>query len=71
MDAQIGELHVSVPFAQMAPVMTKERFCDLTGVPIGVLEGWIQREYIPSVTFGKRTLVNCVKLCQILLESDV
>lgn len=43
------------------PVMTPERFCELTGVSEGVLQGWMNRGYVPVVIVGRRRLVNLVK----------
>ncbi|MGR8934833.1 MAG: hypothetical protein ACU837_10660 [Gammaproteobacteria bacterium] len=44
------------------PVMTQEKFSELTGVKPGVLRGWIDKDYLPSVLVGKHRLVNIVKL---------
>lgn len=50
------------------PVMNKERFSDLTGVPIGVIEGWVNRGYIPTIVIGKHRLINLVQLTQDCIE---
>lgn len=51
---------VQAPVVQV-PVMTAERFCELTGVSEGVLLGWMNRGYVPVVIVGRRRLVNLVK----------
>lgn len=58
MDVPVSVGQTPVP----VPVMTPERFCDLTGVSSGVLEGWMNRGYVPVVIIGRRRLINLVKL---------
>lgn len=50
------------------PVMSKERFAELSGVPFGVVEGWVIRGYLPSLLIGKHRLVNIIQLNQDCLE---
>jgi len=50
------------------PVMNKERFSELSGVPLGVIEGWVIRGYIPTVLIGKHRLINLVQLTQDCIE---
>ena len=51
-----------VPAVVHVPVMTPERFSELTGVSEGVLLGWMNRGYLPVVIIGRRRLVNPAKL---------
>lgn len=52
------------------PVMTPERFCELTGVSEGVLTGWMNRGYVPVLIIGRRRMVNLVKLTAICSGED-
>jgi hypothetical protein len=51
------------------PVMHKERFAEWVGVSVGVVEGWSDRGYIPTVKIGKHVMVNLVLLTQDCLKS--
>lgn len=52
------------------PVMTPERFCELTGVSEGVLLGWMNRGYVPVVIIGRHRLVNLTKLASKCASSE-
>lgn len=54
------------PYLQFftVPVMAQRKFAELVGVTMGVLEGWINRGYIPTIKIGKHTLINLVGLTQ-------
>ena len=62
---EIPELKVANPL-----VMTKERFCEVSGVDTGVLRGWIEKELIPTVRIGKHRLVNLALFERTLLEQE-
>jgi len=40
------------------PLMTREAYAAASGLPLGVVEGHIQRGLIPLVRVGKRSLIN-------------
>lgn len=50
------------------PVMSKERFADLSGVSFGVVDGWCNRGYLPTVVIGKHKMINLVQLTQSCIE---
>jgi hypothetical protein len=50
------------PLQGMVPYMTKQRFSELSGVPLGVVDAWVDRGYIPSRVIGKHRLVNMALL---------
>jgi len=50
------------------PVMDKNKFSELVGVEIGVVNGWIVRGYLPTIKLGKYRLVNIAMLTQECLE---
>lgn len=56
------------PVQPFVPLMSKERFAELSGVPFGVVDGWCNRGYIPTVVVGKHRMVNLVQLHQNCLE---
>ena len=45
-------------YAMNIPLMTAEAFAQATGLPLTVLESQIQRGYWPTLTIGKRRLLN-------------
>ncbi len=40
------------------PLMGREAFARAIGIPVGVLIGWCDRGYIPTITIGKYSLIN-------------
>lgn len=38
-----------VPLVPFVPVMHRERFSELTGIPFGVIDGWVIRGYLPTI----------------------
>lgn len=52
------------------PVMTLERFSELTGIPPGVLRGNCDRGHIPTHVVGRRRVVNVSLLNRQLLEKE-
>lgn len=47
-----------------SPVVTREKFAEITGLPIGVVRGQMDRGILPTLKIGKRRLVNLAKLTQ-------
>ncbi len=63
-----GQLVQEPPSAALAlPLISKQRFAELSGVPEGVVSGWINRGYIPTYSIGKYTLINLSVLNQMAL----
>ncbi len=52
------------------PVVSRERFADLLGLPPGVIVGWINKGMLPTVTIGKYSLVNVELLRKSCLERE-
>jgi hypothetical protein len=40
------------------PAVTAEKFAELTGLPVGVIDAQLDRRILPVVKLGKRRLVN-------------
>jgi len=45
-----------------APLVTRERFADMCGLPIGVITGWCNKGLVPCVSIGKYSLINVALL---------
>ncbi|MBD3896590.1 DNA-binding protein [Halomonas sp. ML-15] len=53
------------------PLMTLERFSELSGLDEGVIYGHIRRGYLPSIKMGKYRLINVALLqAQCLSNED-
>ncbi len=52
------------------PVMSRERFAELAGIEVGVLNGWITKGYMPVMEFGRYRLVNLALLTKMALEKE-
>lgn len=54
----------------MVPIMTKERFAQVTGLPEGVVQGHINKGYLPTIKTGKRRVINVAKITSDCIESN-
>jgi hypothetical protein len=45
-------------------ILTAERFADLVGLPVGVVEAQLDRRILPVIKIGKRRFVNLEALRQ-------
>lgn len=64
-----GQLTHEPPANALAlPLISRERFAELSGVPDGVLKGWINKGYIPTYSVGKYCLINLALLNQMALQ---
>lgn len=65
-DSSMEQISVSVAnggsLSNGAGLMTLEKFAEVVGLPPGVVLGHLNRGIIPSVTLGRRRLVNVVAL---------
>jgi hypothetical protein len=52
------------------PLISRERFADLTGLPLGVVVGFINKGYLPTYSIGKYSLVNIELLRKRCLETE-
>jgi len=44
------------------PFISRARFAELSGIPEGVVQGWIVRGYLPIYEIGKYRLINLTLL---------
>ena len=50
--------NLTTPAQLAAPLVTRERFAEMVGLPVGVVVGQIIKGYLPTVTIGKYSLIN-------------
>lgn len=53
-----------------SPLVTNAEFASLVGVSEGVIDGWVKRDYVPTVKLGKYRLINIAKLNSLLQEGE-
>lgn len=61
---------ISAAVAEMAPLMTVERFATLVGLPIGVCQAQADRHLWPIVKIGKRRFINVELVRKQALEAE-
>jgi len=52
------------------PVMTQERFSQLSGLTEGQVRGQIEKGHLPSIKIGRIRLVNIAALSQEALDQE-
>jgi hypothetical protein len=45
-----------------SPLVTRERFSEMVGLPLGVITGWCNKGLVPCVSIGKYSLINVALL---------
>ena len=60
----------SVSQLSPVPVMHREKFAESVGVTLDVVNGWINRGYIPTFEVGKYNLVNVALLNKLCLDKE-
>jgi hypothetical protein len=64
-----GQLnHGQTSQALALPLISRERFAELSGIPDGVVQGWIARGYLPVYEIGKYRLVNLALLNNMAIQ---
>lgn len=51
-------------------LVTRERFADMCGLPVGVVVGWCNKGLVPCLTIGKYSLINLELLRKRCLERE-
>ncbi len=54
--------------ALVLPIISRQRFSELTGVAPGVLKGWCDKGLCPTLKIGKYSLINLALLNQMALN---
>ncbi len=52
------------------PVMHKVRFSELSGVDVGVVDGWIKKGLIPTKKVGRCRMINIAVFHEECLEDE-
>lgn len=52
------------------PLVTRERFADMVGLPVGVIVGFVNKGYVPTVSVGKYSLINLELLRKQCLDRE-
>ncbi|WP_435101056.1 hypothetical protein [Arhodomonas sp. AD133] len=63
-------METPAPEQPNTPLMSKERFAQLTGVGEEVVRGWINKGYIPTMKIGRYPLINMEVLRRMCLEAE-
>lgn len=61
MDGSPIPQHLLLP-PLVVPIVTKERFAELSGLAEGVVQGMIEKGHLPSIKFGRYRMVNLALL---------
>ena len=61
-DNQPVNFNLSVKAESSVPFLHPDQFAKLIGLSSGVVGGWIDNGYIPTVKTGKYRMINLVKL---------
>jgi len=62
-------IHSNLP-GYAPPIVTRERFAEMLGLPIGVVIGFINKGYLPTVTMGKYSLINLELIRKTCLDRE-
>ena len=58
----LEDVYVCSGVALACPVVSKERFAEISGLEVGVVRGMLDRGYLPSVKIGRHRMVNVAAL---------
>lgn len=58
----LGDVCLCSGVALACPVVSKERFAEISGLEVGVVRGMLDRGYLPNVKIGRHRLVNVAAL---------
>jgi hypothetical protein len=64
------ELPADAGAAVSLPLVSRERFAQAIGIPVGVVVGWCNKGLVPTLTVGKYSLINVELLRRRCLERD-
>lgn len=64
------ELQIDMSQSLTVPLMARDKFAELIGVEIGVVNAWIARGYLPVFEVGRYRLVNLALLTKMALEKE-
>ena len=59
---KVHSINSGVVGSPLVGLMTLEKFADSVGLPHGVVLGFLNKGYLPTVTLGRRRLINVAAL---------
>lgn len=65
---EVAKSASSPPVLPPVPMMSREAFAAAIGLPVGVIVGFCNKGYLPTVSVGKYSLINVALLQQRCLE---
>jgi hypothetical protein len=67
-----SKLEPSVRLAGLgdSPLVTRERFAEMVGLPVGVIVGWCNKGLIPTMSIGKYSLISLELLRKRCLDRE-
>lgn len=54
----------------VTPLVTRERFAEMCGLPVGVIIGWCNKGLVPCMSIGKYSLINIALLQDRCLDKE-
>jgi hypothetical protein len=70
----VGQLVITqivLPPVWQPPCVHHVAFAEYNRLPVGVVGGWIDNGYLPTVKFGRYTMINLVQLTENLKQGGV
>lgn len=52
------------------PIMSRDRFAELTGYEVGVINNWIAKGYLPTFDIGRYSAINMELLRKMCMEKE-
>ena len=52
------------------PLLTREKFAEAVGLPVGVVVGFINKGYLPTISIGKYSFVNVAAIQRSCFEKE-
>ena len=66
----MDQQNIVVNIESSVPLMHPDKFAKKIGLSEGVVGGWIDNAYLPTVKVGKYRMINLVKLIEDLRGND-
>ena len=67
---RIMDTHIDLSQMPSLPVISRQKFAEMIGMSEGIIEGWMNRGYIPTLLIGKHRLINLALLNKLALEQE-
>ncbi|MEZ0231416.1 MAG: hypothetical protein ACAH12_01135 [Methylophilaceae bacterium] len=64
------DTHIDLSQMPSLPVISRQKFAEMIGMSEGIIEGWMNRGYIPTLLIGKHRLINLALLNKLALEQE-